>query len=221
MPRVLSVNLARVQPNPYKGLEITGIEKIGTPDAVEVRAPGPKRGGLGSGLVGDQIGDRQHHGGDDQAVYAYAREDLDVWQERLGRDLASGSFGENLTTVGLDVNDARIGERWRIGDTLELQVTDPRIPCATFRGWIAERGWLKTFTAAAIPGAYLRVVTPGLVRMGDVITVTHRPDHDVTVSLVFRAMTREPKLLPQLLAAADLPAETREMAERGNTFSLD
>jgi Uncharacterized protein conserved in bacteria len=221
MPHVLSVNLARVRPNPYKGLKITGIEKIGTSDPVEVRAPGPKKGGLGSGLVGDQIGDRQHHGGDDQAVYAYAREDLDVWQERLGRNLASGSFGENLTTLNLDVSGARIGERWRIGDTLELQVTDPRIPCATFRGWIAERGWLKTFTAAAIPGAYLRVVTPGPVRTGDPITVTYRPDHDVTVALVFRAITREPELLPHLLAAADLPAETRDMAEQGKTFSLD
>ncbi len=217
---MLSVNLARVQPNPYKGLKITGIEKIGTTDPVEVRAPGPKRGGLGSGVVGDQIGDRKHHGGDDQAVYAYAREDLDVWQDRLGRDLASGSFGENLTTVGLDVNGARIGERWRIGDTLELQVTDPRIPCATFRGWIAERGWLKTFTSAAIPGAYLRVVTPGAVRTGDTVTVTHRPDHDVTVALVFRAITREPYLLPQLLTAADLPDGTREMAEKGKTFTL-
>jgi len=217
---VLSVNLARVQPNPYKGLKITGIEKIGTSDPVEVRPPGPKHGGLGSGLVGDQIGDRQHHGGDDQAVYAYAREDLDRWQEQLGRDLASGSFGENLTTLDLDVNGARIGERWRIGEIAELQVTDPRIPCATFRGWIAERGWLKTFTAAAIPGAYLRIVTPGPIRSGDTVTVTHRPDHDVTVALVFRALTREPELLPQLLAAADLPVGTREMAELGKTFSL-
>jgi MOSC domain-containing protein YiiM len=219
-PHVQSLNLARVQPNPYKGLRITGIEKIGTPGPVEVRAPGPKKGGLGSGLVGDEIGDRRHHGGDDQAVYAYAREDLDAWQDRLGRELASGSFGENLTTLGLDVNDARIGERWRIGETLELQVTDPRIPCATFRGWIAERGWLKTFTAAAVPGAYLRVVTPGPALSGDPITVTHRPDHDVTVALVFRAITNQPELLPRLLAANDLPAGTREMAEQGKTFSL-
>lgn len=217
---VQSVNLARVRPNPHKRLKVTGIEKIGTPDPVAVRSPGPKHGGLGSGLVGDEIGDRQHHGGDDQAVYAYAREDLDVWQERLGRDIASGTFGENLTTIGLDVNGARIGERWLIGGTLELQVTVPRIPCATFRGWIAERGWLKTFTAAAIPGAYLRVVTPGPVRTGDTVTITYRPDHDVSVALVFRALTREPELLPRLLAATDLPAETREMAEQGKTFSV-
>ncbi len=219
-PYALSVNLARPRPNPYKGLAVTGIEKIGTDEPVDVRAPGPKRGGLGSGLVGDVIGDVEHHGGDDQAVYAYAREDLDRWQQTLGRDLASGSFGENLTTVDLDVNGARIGERWRVGDTLVVQVTDPRIPCATFRGWIAERGWLKTFTAAAIPGAYLRVVTPGRMRSGDPITVVHRPDHDVSVALVFRALTREPELLPALLEANELPAETRAMAAAGKTFSL-
>ena len=157
-------------------------------------------------------------GGDDQAVYAYAREDLDRWEAVLGRELPSGSFGENLTTQGIDVNGARIGERWIVGDRLELQITDPRIPCSTFRGWIAERGWLRTFAEAAIPGTYLRVVTPGDVTAGDVITVSCRPDHDVTVALVFRALTLEPELLPSILAAADLPAETRAMAGEGRTF---
>jgi MOSC domain-containing protein YiiM len=210
--RVISVNLARVRPNPFKTTSITGIDKQPTLGPVHVRAPGTKAEGLGSGLEGDTIGDRAHHGGDDQAVYAYAREDLDHWEGVLGRALRSGSFGENLTTAGIDVNDARIGERWIVGDRLELQITDPRIPCSTFRGWIAERGWLRTFAEAAIPGAYLRVVTPGDVAAGDVITVSHRPDHDVTVALVFRALTLEPELLSSILAAADLPAETRAAA---------
>jgi MOSC domain-containing protein YiiM len=72
-------------------------------------------------------------------VYAYAREDLDHWGSVLGRTLPGGVFGENLTTTGVDVDGSVIGERWRIG-TLELQVTDPRIPCGRFRAWIAERG---------------------------------------------------------------------------------
>ena len=91
------------------------------------------------------------------------REDLDHWEGVLGRELPSGSFGENLTTEGIDVNGALIGERWVVGEGLELQITDPRVPCSTFRGWIAERGWLRTFTEVAIPGTYLRVVTPGNV----------------------------------------------------------
>jgi MOSC domain-containing protein YiiM len=219
--RVLSVNLARVRPNPYKrGVEHTGIEKIPTSEPVLVRAPGTKRDGLGGGLVGDNVCDRENHGGDTQAVYAYAREDLDHWESVLGRTLPGGVFGENLTMTGVDVNGAVIGERWRIGDELELAVTVPRIPCGTFRGWIAERGWLRTFTLAAMPGTYLSVVSPGQVRAGDQVRIVHRPAHVVTVGLVFRAITLEPELLPSILAADELEDETREMARAGRTFSL-
>ena len=218
---VLSVNLARVQPNPHKrGATMTGIEKVPTSESVLVRAPGTKRDGLGSGLVGDTIGDHRHHGGDTQAVYAYAREDLDHWESVLGRALLGGAFGENLTTTGLDVNGAVIGERWRIGDELELQVTVPRIPCGTFRAWIAQRGWLRTFTRAAIPGTYLSVVSPGQVRAGDLVTVVHRPGHGITVAQVFRALTLEPELLPSILAADELEEEAKERARAGRTFSL-
>jgi MOSC domain-containing protein YiiM len=219
--RVLSVNLARPQPNPHKReVAVTGIEKVPTSEPVLVRAPGSRRDGLGSGLVGDTVGDRANHGGDSQAVYAYAREDLDHWEGVLERELPGGVFGENLTTTGLDVNGALIGERWRIGDELELAVSAPRIPCGTFRGWIAERGWLRTFTEAALPGTYLRVVSPGKVRAGDQVTIVHRPAHRVTVALVFRAITLEPELLPSILAADELEEETKEMARAGTTFSL-
>ena len=128
-------------------------------------------------------------------------------------------FGENLTTEGLVVSDAVIGERWQIGDVI-LQVTGPRIPCGTFRDHMAEQGWLKTFSMTARSGAYLMVVTPGTVRAGDEVTVVHRPDHSVTSRLAFRALTRERELLPDLLAAGDdLPEELREMAEAGETYS--
>jgi MOSC domain-containing protein YiiM len=172
-------------------------------------------GGLGSGLVGDVIGNQQVHGGDDQAVYAYAREDLDAWQTELQRDISNGMFGENLTTLGLDITGARIGERWSVGaDGLLLEVSRPRLPCRTFAVWLAIRGWIKTFTAAAVPGAYLRVITPGPLRAGDAIEVTDRPDHDVTVGLVFRALTREPELLPRILEAPALPEDIRKIAAR-------
>lgn len=212
--QIVSVNLGRPQPNPYKDTKATGIGKQPHAGPVEVRAPGPKHGGLGSGLVGDFIGDTQHHGGDGQAVYAFAREDLDRWQERLGRELPNGFFGENLTTRGLDLAETRVGERWRVGDDVILQVTSPRIPCATFRGWVGERGWLKTFTADARPGAYLAVINSGLLAASDPIEVVHRPDHDVTVSMIFRALTTERELLPALLAARDdLDPETLVAAQ--------
>ena len=138
MSRIVSVNLAVPEPNPAKGVGVTGINKRPVDHLVTVRAPGPKTTGLHSGLVGDQIFDIEHHGGDDQAVYAYAREDYDWWQARLSRRLANGLFGENLTTEGVDVNGAVIGERWRIGPRLVLQPTFGRIPCVTFQRKMGE-----------------------------------------------------------------------------------
>lgn len=216
MATVLTVNLAHPRPNPdVKAGGTTGIDKRPTSRPVAVRAPGPMHGGLGAGLEGDVIGNQRVHGGDDQAVYAYAREDLDAWQAVVGRDLHNGVFGENLTTLGLDVNGARIGERWAIGTGgLCLEVSRPRIPCRTFAQWLAVPGWVKTFTGAAVPGAYLRVVEDGSMCSGDGIEVVRRPDHDVTVALVFRAMTTEPELLPRLLGVDELPEEIREMARK-------
>ena len=214
MAKVLSVNVSVARPNPdtTAGGQ-TGIDKRPADGAVAVRAPGPMPGGLGSGLVGDLIGNQRVHGGDDQAVYAYAREDLDGWQVWLGRRLDNGSFGENLTTTGLDVTNARVGERWRIGTGgLLLEVSRPRIPCRTFAEWLALPGWVKTFTAAAIPGAYLRVIEPGPVCAGDSVDVVSRPDHAVTIGLVFRALTTEPELLPEILAVDALPDTIRRRA---------
>ena len=213
MPVLDSVNVGRPQPNPYKDTRATGIGKVARTEPVQVRAPGPKTTGCGSGLVGDHIGDGQHHGGDEQALYAFAREDLDRWQEELGRELPNGMFGENLTTRGLDVTGARLGERWLIGDTVVAQVTCPRIPCSTFLGRMGERGWLRRFTLDGRPGAYLSVVTPGTIRSGDPVQVLHRPAHDVTIGLTFRALMTQHDLLPELLAAGDdLTPELRAAA---------
>lgn len=226
---VLSVNLGRAAVDRGKPANTTGIDKQPVASAV-VTAPGPRTAtrNLGpdarSGLAGDYIGDGRHHGGDIQAVYACAREDLDLLGAQVGRAFASGSFGENLTTVGLDVTGALIGERWRIGtgaDAVELQVTCPRIPCNTFRAWIAERGWLKTFTRAARPGAYLSVVTPGVVRAGDVVEVVFRPEHEVSIGMLFRSQTLERELAPRVLAAEEfLDAESLDYARRGETFTI-
>ncbi|MEV4413201.1 MOSC domain-containing protein [Catellatospora sp. NPDC049609] len=214
MGTVLSVNLGAARPSEAADIGRTGIDKHPVDGPVALRAPGPRDSGLGSGVVGDEICDRRHHGGDDQAVYAYAREDLDGWQAELGRQVPGGMFGENLTTAGLDVNGALIGERWQVGEQAVLEVSSPRIPCRTFAGQMREQGWIKTFTQRALPGAYLRVVVPGEVREGDAVTVLHRPDHDVTVALAFRAMTLEPDLLPRLLAADALPEKIKVKARQ-------
>lgn len=214
MPKVLSVNVAqpRTNPDPRAKSKVTGIYKVPTDGAVMVQAPGK----AGSGLAGDSIGNPKFHGGDDQAVYVYAREDLDNWETQLKRTITDGMFGENLTTQGIDVTETRIGERWRVGaDGPVLEVSAPRTPCRTFAAMLQQRGWIKAFTRAGIPGAYLRVITPGTVRAGDDITVEHRPDHDVTIGLVFRARMSEPELLPRLMVADALSAEIKaEVAQR-------
>jgi MOSC domain-containing protein YiiM len=205
--RVLTVNVGRPRPNPWKGIKSTGIDKRPVEGPVAVTAPGPKGDGA-VGLAGDRVYDVRHHGGTDQAVYAYAREDLDGWAAELGVALRNGVFGENLTTEGIAVNDALIGEHWRVGADVVLEVSCPRIPCGTFQGWLGRRGWIKRFTEAALPGTYLRVIEPGDVQAGDPVTVVHRPDHDVTVAMTFRGLMLEPELAPKLLAATALPAET-------------
>ena len=133
-----------------------------------------------------------------------------MWQAELGRHLPGGVFGENLTTEGLDVSGALVGERWKIGEVCVLEVTSPRIPCRTFAGWLEEQLWVRRFTERGAPGAYLRVIVPGRVRGGDPITVIHRPSHDVTIAMMFRALTTEKVEEGRLVAAGDaLPERLR------------
>ena len=202
--KLLSVNLGRARAVPYTDQPegVTGIDKRPVDGPVRVTAPGPKGTG-GSGLAGDTVCHLRHHGGDDQAVYAVAREDLDDWERELGRTLPNGGFGENLTTLGLDVSGALIGERWRMGSGLVLEVTCGRIPCRTFQEHLGEKGWVRRFTHKGAPGAYLRVIEPGEIRSGDPVEIVHRPGHDVTVAVQFRAATTDRKLLPRLLAAGE------------------
>ena len=211
--KVLSVNVGRPRPNPWKDMTFTGIDKQPVEGRVMVTVPRAKGMGM-VGLAGDRVFDVRNHGGPDLAVYAYAREDLDGWEAELERPLANGMFGENLTTTGIDVNATLIGERWRVGPEVILEVSCPRVPCGTFQGWLARSGWIKRFTLEAKPGPYFRVIEPGEICAGDTIEVIHRPDHDVTTSLCFRALTIEPDLLPRLLVVGALPKDIRELAER-------
>ena len=220
MAFVLSVNVGAKRLAGYAEAGSTGIDKRPVAHPVQVSAPGLKGVG-GSGLIGDHISNLKHHGGNDQAVYAYAREDLDQWARELDIPLSNGMFGENLTTSGIDITNALIGERWQVGTQLVLEISKPRIPCRTFAGWLDQRGWVKTFTRRAVPGAYLRVVTSGVVQSGDRVTVIHRPDHDVTVGLTFRATTLEPELLPKLLAADALSEGLKRRANTRTPYELN
>ncbi|MHB8632331.1 MAG: MOSC domain-containing protein [Candidatus Limnocylindria bacterium] len=142
----------------------------------------------GVNVTGDDQSDRRVHGGESRAVYAYAREDLDWWADRLGRPLASGTFGENLTTEGVDVSGARVGERWRAGSAL-LEVTRPRLPCYKLEIRMDRTGFIAEFIDGGRPGAYLRIVEEGEVAAGDTVRVVSRPEVAPTMAEVMRQKT--------------------------------
>ena len=210
--RLSSVNVVHALiPDVLGSEDLTAIDKRPVEGRVAVSVPGDAE----VGLAGDQIYDRKHHGGRDQAIYAYAAEDRAWWAAELGRDLDAGTFGENLTTEGLDVTGAVIGERWQVGaDGVLLEVTVPRIPCRTFQGWMDETHWVKRFTDHGAPGAYLRVVGEGSVAAGDAIDVVHRPDHGVTIGDVFVIRRAPEEALRRMLEMPGLNEELAAVARR-------
>jgi MOSC domain-containing protein YiiM len=202
---LLTVNLGRSVAAEWAGDKgVTGIDK--RPVAGRVRADR-------YGLDGDRVLDDRVHGGLDQALYAYAHEDAQWWADELGRDIRPGNFGENLTTLGIDVTGAVIGEQWAVGPVV-VEVSSPRFPCRVFAGFWHMPDLIKRFTARGLPGAYLRVVTPGEIGADDPIQVVHRPDHGVTIGVTFRALTLEPELLPRLLDAPELTEKHRNAVRR-------
>jgi MOSC domain-containing protein YiiM len=200
-------------PDPGQDPDVTAIDKRPHPGRLDV---GPL------GLLRDTQCDTKHHGGTDQALYAYADEDAAWWAGELGREIPPGLFGENLRTSGIDVTGAEIGERWRIGgpdagEGVLVEVTSPRIPCATFQTRMGEPRWVKRFTQRGWPGAYLRVVVPGTVAAGDPIVVERRPGHGVSVADAF--LRPSPASMRALLDAdaagvVDLGRDMRDVARK-------
>lgn len=161
------------------------------------------------GLDGDVQVNKKFHGGEGQALYAYAQEDADSWAAELDRELPAGSFGENLRTTGLDLTGAVLGERWRIGGVL-VEVTAPRTPCAKLQAHWGVPRLIKRFTERGLPGAYLRVLETGDIGAGDAVEVVERPDHGLTIGLAFRAFTTERHRLADLAPAREaLPGRNR------------
>jgi MOSC domain-containing protein YiiM len=166
-------------------------------------------------LEGDRQADLTVHGGPNKAVYAYAIEETRLWESEMGRELGAGAFGENLTTEGVDVSGAVLGERWRIGTTL-LEVVQPRLPCFKLGLKMGDPTFLKRFALASRPGAYLKILEEGDLGVGDAIEVDlgGRPDHGVSVRLVADAMLVDHSLIPRAREAPQLiPTLREQMAE--------
>jgi MOSC domain-containing protein YiiM len=196
VPRIVSVNVGRpVQIAARRGRALmSAIRKAPVEGRVRVE---------GVNVAGDQQADLRVHGGPDKAVYAYASEDIAWWARELGRELAPGAFGENLTTEGVDVSGAVIGERWRIG-TVELEVSQPRLPCSKLGIRFEDLKMVRRFGEASRPGAYLRIVTEGELGAGDEIEILSRPAHGVTVALVSDAILLDDSLRERAAAAPEL-----------------
>jgi MOSC domain-containing protein YiiM len=165
----------------------------------------------GVNLDGDEQVDRRFHGGPDKAVYAYASEDTAWWEAQLGRELGPGAFGENLTVAGLDLAAMEVGQHWRIGK-VELEVSQPRLPCFKLGLRFGDPLMLKRFVNAGRTGTYLRIVEEGVLEAGDAIEVGEAPGHGVTVALIAAAFHRDRALAERMLGAPELPAHWRAWA---------
>lgn len=201
----MSVNVGGIRQFDYHGRPaVSAIWK--SPVGGRVRARGVN-------LEGDDQADRKAHGGPDKAVYAYAIEDTRWWAVELGRSLENGEFGENLTTEGIDVTSAFVGERWEIGSAV-LEVSEPRLPCWRLAVRMEDKAFPRQFTAAGRPGAYLRIAAEGDIARADEISVVERPDHDLTIGDVFRIYTRDREEAERLLTAPQLSPRWRGWAQQ-------
>jgi len=201
---VLSVNIGRAHEFEYNGRPAkSAIWKTPVAGRVQVR---------GVNLEGDEQADRKAHGGPDKAVYAYAIEDARWWEKELGRSLQYGEFGENLTTQGIEVNDALVGERWAIG-TAVLEVSEPRVPCWRLGVRMNDQMFVRRFAEALRPGAYLRIIGEGDLGAGDEIRVVHRLDHNLTIRDVFRIYTRDRHEVERLIEISQMSDSWKKWAE--------
>jgi len=203
-PQVHSVNVGQPREFELNGKRFSSaIWKSPAAGRLEVR---------GVNIAGDEQAERTVHGGPDKAIYAYAREDYLWWSDQLGFWLEPGTFGENLTVSGLELNDALVGERWTVGATL-LEITQPRLPCFKLGVRMGDQGFPRRFSRAARWGAYLALVEEGDVGTGDRIEVIQRPAHRVTVGLIGHVYYHDHSRASELLAAETLPEGWRAWAE--------
>ena len=200
---ILSVNVSGIRPLHYQNDAVyTGILKSPAHGRVAVR---------GVNLHGDDQADRSVHGGPDRALYAYAIEDYRWWATELGQKLPAGKFGENLTLQGVDVSGALIGERWRAGNAV-LKITAPRLPCYKLAMTMGDAAFVKRFSQAGRPGAYLSIVAEGDLAAGDDVAILSRPAHGLTIAAMFHIVLFERGRLPELLVP-DLPSSWRVWVE--------
>ena len=201
MGKVISVNIAQtVRIGDWTGSEgRTGIDKQPVDHPVKFE---------NNGVAGDSVIDTKVHGGYDKAVYAYAIEDARWWEAQIHQPIKNGAFGENLTIEGIDINSARIGERWKVGSVI-LEVSEPRIPCRVFAGFWQRPTLIKEFTDARRSGTYLRIIQEGEIKSGDRIEVISKPEHQVTIFDIFSAKAGDRSKIQEIAKVTELSEKYR------------
>lgn len=201
--KVISVNIGAVREVEHNGrLVETGIFKRPTTQTQRVE---------GVHIGSDVQADTQAHGGYDKAIYAYAAEDYNWWTDELGQDLDAAFFGENLTTEGIDVSAALVGDRWRIGTAL-LEVSEPRVPCFKLGIRTGVSRIQQRFSKADRPGAYLRIIEAGELTVGDAITVTPAEEPSISMADVAAIHNRDRGSASRMLSVAGLSDAWRRWA---------
>jgi MOSC domain-containing protein YiiM len=206
MPTVVSVNIGEPRTVAWAGRSVTSaIWKTPVEGRVAVR---------GVNLAGDDQADRRVHGGPDKAVYAYSAEDYAWWSTELGTNVDIATFGENLTTEGIDLSACVIGTRWQVGSAT-LEVAQPRQPCFKLGMRMGDAHFVDRFGEAARPGAYLRIVGDGEIGAGDAIVVDAPPAHGLTIGELNDAQRSAPRAtLERIASTVEVPDGWREWARR-------
>ncbi len=198
--QLLSVNIGQKRTQQIgTRLETTGIYKLPTSEPAQITSLGIKE---------DFIASTRHHGGPDQAVYVYGGGDYAWWSKELGREIEPGTFGDNLTISELESGKFNIGDYLHIGEVI-LQVTAPRIPCATFAARMGDPLWVKKFRRAERPGLYCRVIREGLVRAGDSVSIEKYQGETLSILQMYRDYYEKDKSEETLRLHLNAPIDIR------------
>ena len=198
--KLISINVGKERTQQRKDyVETTGIYKMPVIGPVEIKP---------LGIEGDAICDTKNHGGPDQAIYVYGGGDYAWWSQEIGKELAPGTFGDNLTISELESAQFNVGDYLHIGE-ITLQVTSPRIPCGTFATRMDDPQWVKKFRAAERPGLYCRVIKQGIVKAGDEVSAEKFTGETISIVQMYRDYYEKNKSEETLRKHLNAPIDIR------------
>lgn len=208
--QLISINIGKERTQQRKDyVETTGIYKMPVNEPVEIKS---------LGIEDDTICDKKHHGGPDQAIYVYGAADYAWWSNELGRELAPGTFGDNLTISELESAQFNVGDYIHIGD-VTLQITSPRIPCGTFATRMGDPQWVRKFRAGERPGLYCRVISEGIVNVGDPVFIEKHTGESISILQMYRDYYVKDKTEESLHRHLNAPIDIRSRTDLENELN--